>query len=337
MKNILSHLAALQTSDIDWMTANGQILNLSEDQILVEANTKLDVLYILLEGNLVIQTPPTPVHTQGEELTQLFPGELIGELCFIDHKLAVTTVKALSPSQVIVLPKWALMEKLGTDPDFATGFYQTLAMHLSGKLRALSDLLARNRTASSPSLQKVLFVFAILNDSDLDWMITCGTRQVVKTEARIIEAGMVVESISILLEGTLGIFIPTTVEGKSLELAIAKSVPGEILGEMSFIETKRASAMVKALEDCLLLTIPQKLLLERMQQNPGFCIRFYRAISTILADRLRTQLRSYQSGQTSLESNVNPSGHHQELDLAVLETMAIAGTRFDWMFKRLIS
>ncbi|MGL5081390.1 MAG: cyclic nucleotide-binding domain-containing protein [Microcoleaceae cyanobacterium] len=340
MKNILSHLAAFQAHDIDWMITTGQIVNLYEGQTLVEASTQFEALYILLDGSLVIQVPSTSIHTQGQEFTQLSPGELIGDLCFIDRKPAAITVKALSTSQILALPQLELSNKLRVDITFATAFYQTLASHLSSKLRALSDLLARNRIASSPSLQKVLFVFAILNDSDLDWMITYGTREAVGTGTPIIEAGQVVESISILLEGSLGIFIPTTVDEKRLDLAIAKSVPGEILGEMSFVETKKASATVKALEDSLLLTLPQELLMEKMQQDQGFCMRFYLAIATILADRLRTQLCSYKLGQISPNGTalvLNSSENHQELDFAVLETMAIAGTRFDWMFKRLMS
>ncbi|MGF1494847.1 MAG: cyclic nucleotide-binding domain-containing protein [Microcoleaceae cyanobacterium] len=340
MKNILSHLAAFQTHDIDWMTAMGQLLELTEGQALVHAGCEPGGLYILLSGSLAVQLPTNSLGTSTEEFAQLSPGELVGDLCFIDQKRAAITTTALEFSQVLAIPKQILVDKVSSDTAFATGLYQTLAIHLSNKLRALSDLLARDRVASSPSLQKVLFVFAILNDNDLAWMITNGKREQITEGTAIIEAGAVVESVSILLEGTLGIFIPTVVEGKRLEPAVAKSIPGEILGEMSFIQAGKASATVRALEDCLLLTLPQALLNQRMQADSGFQMRFYRAITTLLADRLRTQIRGYELAKVGHPTNAieaNSMDSHQELDLTVLENTTIAGMRFDWMFKRLMN
>ena len=119
---------------------------------------------------------------------------------------------------------------------------------------------------------------------------------------------------------------------------VAKLPNGEIVGEMSFVETGTASATVKAADRSLLLAVPQQQLSVKLQQNVGFASRFYRAIAAILVDRLRDQLMrrgfgrlAYKRGQ-SLEEDIE---YEDELDLGMLEQTAIAGTRFDWLVKQM--
>jgi len=86
------------------------------------------------------------------------------------------------------------------------------------------------------------------------------------------------------------------------------------------------------------LLIPRQVLAAKLQQDVGFASRFYRLIATLLSNRLHGMLsrlgygrRVYSKGQP-LDEAVE---YEDELDLSVLDRMAFAGKRFDWMQERL--
>jgi hypothetical protein len=76
----------------------------------------------------------------------------------------------------------------------------------------------------------------------------------------------------------------------------------------------------------------------KLQQDVGFASRFYRMIATLLSHRLQGiysrlgySRRVYSQGQP-LDENVQ---YEDELELSVLDRMALAGKRFDWMLSHL--
>ncbi len=66
--------------------------------------------------------------------------------------------------------------------------------------------------------------------------------------------------------------------------------PGEILGEMSLLEGKPASATVWAVEDSLLLVLPVDILQRELEENPHLAARFYCALGRIVSGRLRDSM-----------------------------------------------
>jgi hypothetical protein len=87
-----------------------------------------------------------------------------------------------------------------------------------------------------------------------------------------------------------------------------------------------------------LLPIPRQELAAKLQQDVGFASRFYRVIATLLSNRLQGMVSSlgygkrvYSRGQ-SLNEGIE---YEDELELSVLDRMALAGKRFDWMQDRL--
>lgn len=177
-------------------------------------------------------------------------------------------------------------------------------------------------------MRKALLFLGILDDTDLDWMIDAGTTRLVPAGARLIAQGEPVQQLFVVLDGSFRVTVdePT---GRPVDIAVLRS--GEIVGEISFVDSRPPSASVMANEDSLVLAVPASALRERLEQ-PAFASRFYRAIAMFLADRLRTSVSRLGYGHGSEPA---AAADDDTLDPDVLSATAIAGARFDWMLRRL--
>jgi CRP/FNR family cyclic AMP-dependent transcriptional regulator len=172
-------------------------------------------------------------------------------------------------------------------------------------------------------MKKVLFILGELSDRDIEWMIAAGKRESISPGTVLIHQGQPVTALYIVLEGLLAV----TVEGNPPR-ELARLGCGEIVGEMSFVDARPPSATVRALDETTLLSIPRLQLAVRLQAEPDFAARFYRALAMFLSDRLRSMEHPSAPGVLS---------DADELDPNVLDTVHLAGSRFDWMLKRLMS
>lgn len=177
-------------------------------------------------------------------------------------------------------------------------------------------------------MRKVLFILSELADSDIDWMIQAGKKSLVPAGTVLIEEGKRIEVLYVVLDGQLAVTL-AALQGEE----IARLQSGEILGELSFLDSRPPSASVTAVEPSTLLSIPRARLTTRLEQDTAFAARFYRALGVFLASRLRKsqQRLGYDDGRI-LDDEVE---HEDELDPEVLEQVALGGARFDWMLKRL--
>jgi CRP-like cAMP-binding protein len=71
---------------------------------------------------------------------------------------------------------------------------------------------------------------------------------------------------------------------------IAQIGPGQISGEMAFLENNVASATVTAEEELQAYAIEWSALGDRFELFPHLASRFYRSLAVILARRLRDQI-----------------------------------------------
>lgn len=72
----------------------------------------------------------------------LEPGQVFGEMSFVDGHLASASVLAVEASEVDVLDKIQVLSLLVSVPGFSSRFYQSLALTLSERLRATTTDLA---------------------------------------------------------------------------------------------------------------------------------------------------------------------------------------------------
>lgn len=174
-------------------------------------------------------------------------------------------------------------------------------------------------------MRKALIFFGILDDGDVEWMVSTGLRKELSKDAVLIREGASIDAMFLIIDGSFCVTVG--------EKEVARLKPGEIVGEMSFVDARPPSASVKAIEKSLVLSIQRVHLTKRLHDDVPFAARFYRALAVFLADRLRrsdSQLGYGQSGPTAQQVE-----ERDELDSEVLENISLASGRFDQMQRRL--
>ncbi|MEH2002623.1 MAG: cyclic nucleotide-binding domain-containing protein [Nostoc sp.] len=357
-------LKELTKTDIDWMIGTGHQREIAAGTILIEEGKVANFLYILLNGILkvtIFQPDSNPLarafaaiegnEILGREIARLSSGEVVGEIPFVDTRLTATTIQAVEKSLVMSIPQHKLVEKLQQDVGFASRFYRAITIMLSDKIQNTINQLGRSNLAQGQPLKDVLFVLGELHDSDIDWIMACGTRQKIPANTTLIHERGTVDALYIILDGVMSLSI---VENERNPLArafaaieggevfgreIARLSKGEIIGETPFIDGRLPSATVKTIEESIVLSIDRQQMTAKLQQDVGFASRFYRAIAILLSQRLQGMLsrlgygrRVYSQGLSLAES----AEYDDELNDSVLDGVAIAGKRFDWMVGRLI-
>ena len=170
-----------------------------------------------------------------------------------------------------------------------------------------------------------LFILGELSDQDVDWLTDTGRREQVPAGTVLIQEGRPVTTLYVLLDGALEVAVSAAKDQQ-----VARLARGEIVGEMSFVDARPPSATVSALEDSVVLSIPRPVLIEKLEREAGFAARFYRAIAMSLSHRLREMDAAVAEGEFGI--NVPDP---DELDPNVLDTVYLAGQRFERVLKRL--
>jgi len=170
-------------------------------------------------------------------------------------------------------------------------------------------------------MRKVLYIFGLLSDTDIEWMADNGTRRRLSDGELLIEEGRPSDSVILLLEGQLQV----TAEGYG---TIARMGVGEIVGEVSLVDSAPPSATITARGAGLALFLDKQQLLEKLQHDEGFGSRFYHALAVYLADRLRATRRP-MAESLSDSSEISPD----ELDMGIIDRVAEAGDRFNRMLR----
>ena len=110
---------------------------------------------------------------------------------------------------------------------------------------------------------------------------------------------------------------------------------GEILGEISLIDSRPPSASVVVDEPCMLLALDQKILREKMRVDTGFAARFYRALAIFLSNRMRSTMTTLGYGKAGELPEPREEDDADLLDDEVLDGVFNAGLRFERMLKKL--
>jgi CRP-like cAMP-binding protein len=172
-------------------------------------------------------------------------------------------------------------------------------------------------------MRKALYLLGILDDVDIEWLAEHGTMRLIETGSVLIEEKHPIDSLYILLEGQLSVTV-----GGPQGTHIANLHPGEIVGEISFVDTRPPSASVVAVRDSQILALSREALQRKLARDHGFAERFYRSIAKFLADRLWVTVGRFGYGSARQDVDVDelPDASFDEIDLAAV--------RFDKFLKR---
>ncbi len=154
VKEALLIFSELRDSDVDWLMTTGHLEKVAAGKILVQAGRPLDALHFVLDGRLsvgVCQEEMNPLMlcfecpeetASGQKVIgYLSRGEMNGASHFLEFNPAPVTVRAVSESLVLSIPRSQLVIKLQQDMGFASRFYRVLATQLAENWQKVIGLM----------------------------------------------------------------------------------------------------------------------------------------------------------------------------------------------------
>lgn len=178
-------------------------------------------------------------------------------------------------------------------------------------------------------MRKVLYMFSELSDTDIEWLASAGRRIGFAKGEVLIEEGRPPSDIFVLLEGELSVVTRVRPDNP-----IATLYQGEIVGELSFLDSRPPSATVVARSNSVMLAVSRDELKWKLQRDTSFAAHFYRALGVFLAARLRSTMESmgYAEG-AALQEEALPD----EIDPELMDSISLAASRFQVLLNRFTS
>lgn len=119
----LNRLDGLSDADLAVVVRAGRHLRLPADWSLIGEQTPADKAYLLLDGE-------ASVRKGGVEIARLGPGDVIGEIAILNHRLRSASVVSLTPLEVLHFTRESLEELLASVPAFGDALRGTVADRL---------------------------------------------------------------------------------------------------------------------------------------------------------------------------------------------------------------
>jgi len=340
-------LQELMSCDVQWLASVGTVREVDPNETLTWNNDLIDTVYIILEGVLTMgfhhhsSASGSLVHA-----VQLSSGEVLGAL---PSNCGHETFIALETGLLWAIPRSILETKLMYDAGFAARFQKAVAVLLSRRLHRITENVPLHQMGAIHAVRDVLFVLGEFHDSDIDWLVAKGERKRISANTVLVREGGPVDGLYVLLEGVLDVLKSGSLtnslvynllpppEGQDRETIAGRLYKGELFGLMPFVDAHQPSKTIKAVEDCLVLHIPRQQLMVKLNQDVGFAARFYGVVAKMLTNRLQSRLSHLLPENSTKMPQISHNGRpdQSELDFGILDHMAIAGTRFNWMINRL--
>jgi CRP-like cAMP-binding protein len=119
----LNRLEALSDADLATVVRAGRHVHLPADWSLIWEKTPADKAYLIVDGEV-------SVRKGGQEIARLGPGDVIGEMAIVNHKLRSASVVSLTPLEVVHFTKESLQQLLEDVPAFGDALRGTTADRL---------------------------------------------------------------------------------------------------------------------------------------------------------------------------------------------------------------
>ena len=119
----LNRLEDLSNADLKKVIDKGRHVRLPANWSLIWEKTPADKAYLIVDGEV-------SVRKGSEEVARLGPGDVIGEMAIVGHKLRSASVVSLTPLEVIHFTKESLEELLDDVPAFGEALRGTTSDRL---------------------------------------------------------------------------------------------------------------------------------------------------------------------------------------------------------------
>lgn len=143
MRRVLHIFAEFTDADLAFIARTGKVQPIATGTVLVHSGTHLDAMHIVLDGAL-------EVRVGDRSIRQLYTGDVVGELSFLDRRPPSAEVLASEPSKVLSLSRADLDAQLARDTGFASRFYKSIGTFLAMRLRDVTESLAYGEIQLDP-------------------------------------------------------------------------------------------------------------------------------------------------------------------------------------------
>jgi cAMP-dependent protein kinase regulator len=219
--------------------------------MLIEEGSEGDAVYILAEGTLVV-TRSSDDAPGVVELARLGPGALVGEMAIVSCGARSATVRARGPVLVLEANRDALD---------AAGSNESVAEELVGHCRRR---MAETLLAASPMLSPV-------PSNERPAVLAALTPRPLKTGERLIPQGEEADGLTLVVQGE----VEVSRDEDGERTVIASLGPGNVVGEISVVMRRPASADVIVTVDGLALHLSRDAFLPLAKAHPTLLARLY--------------------------------------------------------------
>src|SRR5215813_4479742 len=143
-----------------------------------------------------------------------------------------------------------------------------------------------------------LDIFQELRPEDVHWMLATAELRTIPSNGVLVREDDPSETIFFIADGLFEAYI---YGDSTSRLKVGQLGPGEIVGEISWLDGKPISATVRALETSSVIALSIPVLERKLAEDPAFAARFFRAVATLEAKRLRTTTAQVPHGDLTTE------------------------------------
>ena len=175
-------------------------------------------------------------------------------------------------------------------------------------------------------MRKSLIILGILDDRDLEWLIENGSAKQLQEGDYLLRQGIPVEAMYFLLTGTLSVELE-----KPQPKQLAEIESGEVVGEISLLDSRPSTASIRALDESLLLEIRHDALKPKLETDLGLQARLYKSLGMFLAQRMRSTILTLGYGEDRSEEDEEEI---DEIEPQLLDGIERAAKRFELMVSK---
>jgi CRP/FNR family cyclic AMP-dependent transcriptional regulator len=109
--------------DLAWVSENGIQRNVAAGEAIITEGEPLDDLYLILDGSFMVASDSLAQPLR----RHVGPGEILGEVSYINNQLPLATVYAEVDSVVLCISRTKLDRKIAEDAGFAARFHKVVS------------------------------------------------------------------------------------------------------------------------------------------------------------------------------------------------------------------
>lgn len=136
--NLIGTFPKLTEEERQILADAGDVVPFKTGEVVISEGQVIDDLMLIKSGNLRV-TRTYLDDLSAEFAGPLGPGEVVGEMSFIDRKGASANLVADGSTEMLVVPRDTVMRLLADDNGFAARFFESLFLDLARKLRSTNQ------------------------------------------------------------------------------------------------------------------------------------------------------------------------------------------------------